>query len=188
MKPLNLCILILLSYTGFGFAQSSATGIYYVDSDVLDVRLAPNTNAQLASQLKKGQKVKVFEVESNWARISEYYDGSIEGKAGKVAMWVDYLNISRASTKQPKGTDLKPELLEDALKASDDFSSHKDALVSISKKLIESGKCSVAEFKSLGGWVRSTMHRPKMVYFTYCGGLSASNILYYDLTTGKIFK
>lgn len=187
MKACCLILWVLVAYTGIAFAEPTETGFYYVDSALLDVRLGPNLDAPVSNRLKKGQKIKVFDVENGWARISEYYDGSIEGQPGKVAMWVNYLNISKA-TRRDNANQFSMSQLEDALKASDDFDRNKDALLKVSKKLIESGRCSLAEFKSLGGWVRSTTHRPKVIYFTYCGGLSANNRIYFDLSKDEIFR
>jgi len=75
-----------------------------------------------------------------------------------------------------------------ALKLSDDFSTYQDIFISISDKLIKTGKCSLSEFAEMGGWVRSQNHKPKPIYFTYCGGMHRNNRIYINVVTGETFK
>lgn len=76
------------------------TGIYYVNSDSLNVRLAPNIQGKKTNTLYKRQKVDVYEISDGWARISDYYDGSLEGLHGQVARWVygEYLSKNKPKT------------------------------------------------------------------------------------------
>jgi len=76
----------------------------------------------------------------------------------------------------------------DAIKSSDDFSTYQDVFISVSEKLVNSGKCSLPELKEMGGWVRSQIHNPKPIYFTYCGGMHRNNRIYVDVVSGKTFK
>ncbi len=63
-------------------------GDYYVSSEKLNVRLDASRGGLITNTLYKHQKVKVFEFKNGWARISDYYDGTIEGLSGNVARWV----------------------------------------------------------------------------------------------------
>ena len=79
-------------------------------------------------------------------------------------------------------------VIENAIKASDDFGTYKNAFLTATSTLIENGTCTVAEFKEMGGWVRSQAHKPKSVYFMYCGGMTVRNRIYLDVNNGKIFR
>lgn len=79
-------------------------------------------------------------------------------------------------------------LIEDAIKSSDDLSTYQDVFISASEKLINSGKCSLSEFKEMGGWVRSQNYKSKPIYCTYCGGMHRNNRIYVDVVSGETFK
>ena len=70
------------------------TGRAYVTADRLNVRLAPELSGKIADVLHHGQKVDVLELQGQWARISRYYDGSIEDLSGGVARWVAIEHLS----------------------------------------------------------------------------------------------
>ena len=78
--------------------------------------------------------------------------------------------------------------VQEAVERSDDFQIYRDVFTSTSQKLISSGRCRLNDFKAWGGWMRSTHHHSKPVYFTYCGGTHSSNRLYIDAETGKVFR
>jgi hypothetical protein len=74
---------------------------YYVASDVLNVRLCPATTCPITNRIYRQQKVEVFEIRGEWARITEYYDAASERlefpqlSEETVARWV----IQRALSK-----------------------------------------------------------------------------------------
>lgn len=74
----------------FGAAQTERKliGKVYVTADRLNVRLSPSPSGKVTNVLDRGQGLDVLEVKNGWARISRYYDGSIEGVRGEVARWV----------------------------------------------------------------------------------------------------
>jgi len=187
MKKLTLAICFAFLTITFAHAETTFPGDYYVTSDKLNIRLAPNKNGKVTNTLYKRQKVEVFEVKDGWARITHYYDGSVEGLSGEVARWVfaEYLSANRPA--EEKVTNLNSPVAR-AIKSSDDFSKYQSVFVSASDQLIKSGKCSLGDFKEMGGWWRSTNHKPKPVYFTYCGGMTRSNRIYLDAATGKTFR
>jgi hypothetical protein len=126
-------------------------------------------------------------VHSGWARISKYYDGSVEGASGRVARWVsaDYLS----PTKPKSAVSTVPETpLERVLINSDDYKRYKSQFVSASKKLIDQGRCALGDFKENGGWAKSASQRARPVYFVYCGGFTRENRIYLDASTGDIFR
>ena len=167
--------------------SSKAVDDYYVTSEKLNVRLAPNKTGKITNTLYMRQKVEVFQVKDGWARISRYYDGGIEGLSGDVARWVfaKYLSTNRPAEEQE--TNLNSPVAK-AIKSTDDFSKYQKLFVSASEELIKSGNCSLGDFTEMGGWWRSTNHKPKPVYFTYCGGMTISNRIYLDTVTGKTFR
>ncbi len=159
---------------------------YYVTSSSLNVRLAPNINGKATSVIYKRQKVTVFEMKDGWARVSRYYDGRVEGESRSVARWVFAKYLSKTRPKEETLNVDSP--VARAIKSSDDFSRYQNVFVSVSEKLIKSGRCTLADFKDMGGWWKSTRHQPQPVYFTYCGGMHTSKRIYLNAKTKAIFK
>lgn len=54
--------------------------------------------------------------------------------------------------------------------------------------LVMDGRCTLAEMKEYGGWVRSSNSRPLPVFFIYCGGSRIGNRIYLDARTGRIYQ
>ena len=187
MKKFTLAIFLVLFAIAFAHAGATSPGDYYVTSNKLNVRLAPNKQGKVTNTLYKREKVEVFEVKDSWARISRYYDGGIEGMSGSVARWVfaKYLSSNRPAEEKVAN---RNSSVAKAIKSSDDFSKHQGVFVSVSEQLIKAGKCSLGDFKEMGGWWRSTNHKPKPIYFTYCGGMTKSNRIYLNASNGKTFR
>lgn len=87
---------------GVALAQASTPGAYYVKEGVLEERLAPSSTATITNRIYLRQRVEVLEVKGEWARISKYYDGSVEGKSAQVARWVLASGLSASQPKEPK--------------------------------------------------------------------------------------
>ncbi len=76
-----------------------------------------------------------------------------------------------------------------AVGQSDDYDKYKISFMEAAEKLIKSGRCTVADFEQIGGWVKSSAtFKDRPVYFTYCGGMTRSDRLYLDASTGEIFQ
>lgn len=76
-----------------------------------------------------------------------------------------------------------------AVSQSDDYSKHEKAFIDASKELLKNEKCSLNEFEEMGGWMKSTTtYKEEPVYFTYCGGMTISNRIYVNASTGTIFQ
>ncbi|MBW1722536.1 MAG: SH3 domain-containing protein [Deltaproteobacteria bacterium] len=186
-KKFRSIMLILLVSITTTYSMAASSKDYYVSSNKLNVRLAPNKNGKITNTLYKGQKVEVFEIKNGWARISRYYDGRREGVSGKVARWVfaKYLSVNRIADNKTINNNSPIAM---AIKSSDDFAKYQSVFINASERLIRSGQCTLEDFKEMGGWVRSTKHKPNPVYFTYCGGMNKSNRIYLNAATGKIFR
>ncbi|QQX81104.1 SH3 domain-containing protein [Shewanella sp. KX20019] len=180
-----LSITIALFFVGGVYAEATKAGDYYVSANRLSVRLAPSTSGSITNTLNRKQKVEVFEVKNGWARVSKYYNGSVEGKSGQVARWV---SAKYLSTTRPTDNFTSNTKLEKAIKNSDNYSLYRNNFIKLSDKLIKQGKCNLADYTEMGGWVRSTTHKPKPIYFTYCGGFSKSNKVYINAKTGRILN
>jgi hypothetical protein len=187
MKKVTVAIFIASFTISLAHAEATSPGDYYVTSNKLNVLLAPNKTGKITSTIYKRQKVEVFQVKGGWARVSRYYDGGVEGLSGEVARWVfaKYLSTNRPAEEQVANLNSP---VAKAIKSSDDFSKYQSVFISASEKLIKSGKCSLGDFKEMGGWWRSTNHNPKPVYFTYCGGMTISNRIYLNAATGSTFR
>lgn len=164
--------IVVLAFTlfcsGAAFAQATKPGTYYVKESVLEERLAPSSTGSITNRIYRRQKVDVFELKDGWARVSKYYDGSVEGKNGQVARWVSASGLSASQPKElahPKvatdpriAKDAIPKVGEGGLTEQDIQILYKGAL-----KFLNSGQCSRIEFadKSVG---------KANTYYVNCGG------------------
>ncbi len=176
-------ILLILSLHTAG--DNLKPGSYYVSADRLSVRLGPDLNAKITNTLDKQQKVQVFEASNGWARISKYYDGSSENQKGKVARWVSsqYVSVNMPNDDSVLTAESP---LEKSIKDSDDYVKHRNIFLKVSKRLVNSGRCNVEDYKTNSGWTRSSNHKNKAVYFTYCGGFLKRNRIYIDAKNGSL--
>ena len=190
------------------FAAASAPGQYVVTASTLNVRLAPQMNGQTSSRLGRGQVVDVLEVRDGWARISNYFDGAGEGLSGDVARWVYAVHLSiKPAEARPAAKPAKKKVIEylpaqpppgeeiivsasilEAISSSDDLPKYQSTFAWVSARLVDTGTCKVSDFRDIGGWWRSTDHKPRPVYYTYCGGGSNSNRIFVDTSTGETFR
>ncbi|WP_126976330.1 hypothetical protein [Frigidibacter oleivorans] len=80
------------------------------------------------------------------------------------------------------------EISVTGIENSDDVSKYEAQFTAAANSLIAERRCSAEDFEEMGGWVKSTTHRDKPIYFTYCGGMTADNRIYLDVSTGAIFR
>ena len=158
-----------------------ASFVAYVNVEKTDEYLAPTATAKITNTLYLGQKVDVFEEQKGFSRVSKFYDGKIEGKSGQVARWVISATLSKTPVTKPVVQ--ANTALEKAISGSDDFTKYKVKFTALSQKLLDSGKCSLADFKEQGGWWRSSTPN---LYFTYCGGMSLNNKIYINIDKNTI--
>lgn len=163
-----------------GSAETIRTGAALVTADRLNVRLAPSPSGKITNVLDRGQKVNVLEVRGEWARISRYYDGSIEGVSGGVARWVSIRYLSHSEYFKMALSNS----LEIALSNSDDFRKYRSTFLGAAKQLVSQRRCTVKDFEEWGGWIRSATHGWPL-YFTFCGGAHISNRIYLNVRSGR---
>ncbi|MDG2958812.1 SH3 domain-containing protein [Exercitatus varius] len=150
----------------------------YVKTDTTFEYLSPSKKAKVTNTLRIGQKVEVFEEKNGFARVSKFYNGDSEGVSGEVARWVPISDLSLKNEKPDVKTNTE---LEKVIASSDDFHLYKDKFVAHSQALIDKGKCSITDFKEMGGWLKSTS-RGQYSYFTYCGGFTLQHKVYIDIS------
>ena len=161
-------VAIALAVPGGSFAQASKPRAYYVKEAALEERLAPSASGSVTNRIYRRQKVEVFEVKDGWARVSKYYDGTVEGKSGQVARWVLASGLSSlqpAELPQPAAPsdpriakDALPKVGEHGLNEQDIQILYKGAL-----KVLNSGKCSRVEYGDKSTSKANT-------YYVNCGG------------------
>jgi hypothetical protein len=99
---------------------------------------------------------------------------------------------SQATTSPPTlgSSSATPSLdqLETAIRHSDDYTLYRDAFLKAAATLAERNPSSLRYVREHGGWVRSTTHKTRPVYFTYTGGPHVGNRIYLDAATGRLFK
>lgn len=135
---------------------------------------------------------------SQSAELKQLHDDAVVTLAAKKQETADRIASDRAaaaaeareSTAKAREAAAKAhaEAAEGAIQSSDDFQLHKGGFLKATSTLIDNGTCTLADFREMGGWVRSQSHKPKPVYFTYCGGMTVSNRIYLDVSNGKVFR
>lgn len=94
--------------------QLFGANTHYVNTATLKVRNAPNSKAYHSYSIYKNHKVKVYEVQDSWARISSYKTSTKDGKLVKTAKWVhaDFLTplYKEQEKVAPKVEVKKPEV------------------------------------------------------------------------------
>lgn len=199
MKQLLLCFAIVL-VAGSAMAETDM----WVTADRLSRRTCPDTKCGVVGQLFFREKATILEQRNGWARISKYYDASCRnglseyvdsGNAscdpangitdGQFAEWVA---IAHLASERPPDPAKGASGLAALVGGSDDYRIYKEAFVAAASKLISSGECKEADFKEMGGWMKSTTHRDRPVYFTYCGGMHVRNRIYLDAASGRTFR
>ena len=181
-----VAMLIAISTASTAFAEARSPGGFVVSADSLNVRQAANQTGKVTGKLYQQEKVEVFEVKNGWARISEYYDEKVNGIPTKVARWVSASHLSAPRPTGKKATANSP--IVNAIKSSDDLAMHQDFFVRVSEELIHSGECKLSDFEDIGGWWRSVDHKPRPVYYTYCGGSINNHRVYVNTATGTTFR
>lgn len=176
----------------------------WVTVDNLNRHTCPMPTCGVVGALKFREKATILEEQSGWARITKYYDAlcvngisqyvdsgnrKCESSNGinkdQFAEWVTSKYLSPNRPEDPAAHAPANYAL---VKGSDDFRIYKDAFAKAADKLIASGKCSAGDFREMGGWMKSSNHRSKPIYFTYCGGMRSSNKVYLDAATGEITR
>lgn len=150
----------------------------YVKANTTFEYLYPSLDAKVTNTLRIGQKVDVLEEKNGFARVSKFYNGDSEQVSGEVARWVILKDLSLKNEKPNVETNTE---LEKAISSSDDFHLYKDKFVAHSQALIDRGRCTITDFKEMGGWLKSTS-RGANSYFTYCGGSSIQHKVYIDIS------
>ena len=176
----------------------------WVTVDNLNRRTCAASTCGVVGVLKFREKATILEEKAGWARISKYYDAScVNGvsqyvdssnrkcvpsngiKNGRLAEWVASKYLSSTRPADPAANAPASYAL---VKGSDDFRVYKDTFAKAADKLIASGKCSAGDFREMGGWWKSSNHKSKPIYFTYCGGMHISNKVYLNAANGKIMR
>lgn len=166
-----LPFLTSLSFLSYGYDA-------YVKTNTTFEYLYPSLSSKITNTLRIGQKVEVLEEKNGFARVSRFYNGDSEQVSGEVARWVALKDLSLKN--ETPNIEINTEL-EKAISSSDDFHLYKDKFISHSQSLINKGKCTIADFKEMGGWLKSTSGGINS-YFTYCGGSSIQNKVYIDIS------
>ncbi len=194
--------------TEAGKQEQAATPVsskkLWVTSERLNRRTCPSTDCGVVGQYFFRGAADDFERRNGWVRVSKYYDAAcLDGRSqyvdsgnnqcvpkngiseGKFAEWV---SASYLSEKRPPDPAANAKDAEALIAGSDDFARYRTAFAKAAQSLIEKRQCSEKDFREMGGWVKSSNHRNKPIYFTYCGGATIANRLYLNAATGEVFR
>lgn len=196
---MTVLAVLLAGATSIAWADSKM----WVTSDRLDRRTCPSTQCGAVGQLYFREAATVLEVKGKWSRITKPYSASCTAgqsdyvdrgnKAcvpangivnGMFAEWVESKYLSAKRPADPgEGASGDAALVKD----SDDFRIHQAVFAKAARQLINAGTCTETDFKEQGGWMKSTSKGPS-TYFAYCGGMTVSNRIYLDVSTGETFR
>ncbi len=141
-------------------------GSYFVRDDIVEVRLGPSRSTVVTNRIYRRQHVEVQEIQGQWARISPYYDGRIEGVSGQVARWVPVSALSSDLPAELAQPDLPrdprieglPKVGENGLTRRDVETLYRGAVY-----FLETGKCLKINYGDKSISRRDT-------YYVNCGG------------------
>lgn len=175
----------------------------WVSADRANRRTCPSTECGVVGQLFFREVAAILEERAGWVRITKYYDGSCV--AGR-SEYVDSGNAACSPANGFDGTNFAEWVSKDLLVASrpadpaasasgtalliagsDDFRLHEAAFVAAADKLIGDGTCTAANFREMGGWMKSMNNKTEPVYFTYCGS-GGSDRIYLNAATGRTYR
>jgi len=167
MKKVSI-LLLAIFFTHPAFAKELKIGTYFVKETVLEERLAPNPKGKVTNRIYLKQKVDVLEIKGDWARVSKYYDGKVEGKNGQVARWVLIKGLSTTQPPDLAQPSIKsdPRILKDAIpKVGENGLNESDIkiLYKGATKFLNSRQCANVEYGD-----KSTS-KPN-TYYINCGG------------------
>lgn len=174
-------------------------GKFWVTTQYADRHSCPSEKCGIVGRLFFREAAIPVETKDGWVRITKLYDASCQngesqyvdkGNAactaangitnGQLAEWVKESQLSASRPADPAATASADESI---VADSDDFTQHRAAFVKVARDLIASGRCTAGDFKEQGGWVKSVNQRDEPVYFTYCGGMTATNKIYMNAET-----
>ena len=167
---LKYIVLFTILVPFLAYADATSPGYYYVTADSLNVRLAPDSKAKITNKLYRQQKLNVFEVKGEWARISKYYSGIKERVTGEVARWVSAQYLSNSLPKDKNQPNLANDPRINGIpKVGQYGATEKDVeiLYAAAKHFLESKKCKKIEYGD-----KSTS-KPN-TYYLNCGGAKKS--------------
>ena len=185
--------------------DTQVIGKLWVTSDRLDRHSCPAATCGIVGQLFFREGATPLEEKDGWVRISEPYAALCENGineyvdvgnnacteengvvGGDFSEWVQRAQLSETRPPDPAETAQADETL---VAYSDDFAQHRDAFTKLAAQLIQEGRCSAADFREQGGFMKSVNEYPdEPVYFTYCGGMHLSNKVYVNAETVQILR
>lgn len=177
----------------------------WVATERLNRRTCASETCGIVGKLFFREGVTPLEEQNGWVRISGHYSASCEGGIneyvdegntacteengivdGSFAEWVEKSYLSQTRQADPAKTAAANETL---VAQSDDFARYRKAFASLAARLIAEGRCSEADLREQGGFMKSVNDYPgQPVYFTYCGGMTLANKVYVNAETGEVLN
>jgi hypothetical protein len=121
----------------------------YVLTDIAEERLGPTPDAAVTNRVHKGQVLTVYEVANGWARVSEYYDGRVEGRGTeRVARWINSHSLGEKAPPKPKALNIPEDSrIPHLTRVAGDGLTDRDVLIlhAAARYYLESGKAKRIE-------------------------------------------
>lgn len=171
----------------------------WVAVDRLNRRTCPSRDCGIVGRAFYRERFEVHERLEGWVRVSEPYDASCrngqseyvdDGNAncsedngivdGQLSEWLfgEHLAVSQPDDPAEGATgDLE------LVAGSDDYRLYASSFAAAARQLIRAGRCTEADFRNTGGWIKSMEYRERPVYFTYCSNTQP----YVNADTGRVW-
>lgn len=167
MKKVSILVFTIF-FTHPVFAKEFKAGTYFINETVLEEHLAPNLKGKVTNRIYRQQKVDVLEIKGNWARVSKYYAGEVEGEKGQVARWVILKGLSTMRPADLAQPNIKsdPRILKDAIPKVGENGLNENNIKILYKgatKFLNSGQCTSIEYGD------KSVSKPN-TYYINCGG------------------
>ncbi len=175
---------------------ASNLGLYYVNADVLKIRLGPSSSYEHSYSMYHKQKTNVYEFKNSWARVSK----SKSNSKWAYAKFLSPVKVDKKTETSKKSTPKKTKkttkkkvtkakknkvdtrLLKYIAK-SDNYEKHSKVFINVSQRLIANRVCKISDFRKTSGWMELSKDE---MYFTYCGGFTKKDKIYINLVTNEI--
>jgi hypothetical protein len=159
LVSLILCVAVSESATAAG------VGSYFVTAPEVEVRLGSDPSAKVTNRLYRGTAVEVMQIRGDWARISKYYDGGVEGLNGRVARWIPAQQVSKQRPSDAAPAEIQNDSRISGLPEPGDGGLTKADIAILyrgAKHFLDSGQCKLIEYGD-----KSTSKANN--YFVNCG-------------------
>lgn len=200
MKTVGVLLLFFIFFPAIAQAET----IMWGNEHLVKLRSCPSSECGRLGSLMFREKTVILQKKDGWARITKYYNGMCENglsafvsegnaactaqngfNAGMVAKWVPLTALALNKPNDPAVNATGDYAL---VGGSDGYNLYKDIFAQTARKLINDKRCTEADFREMGGWIKSSQYLNSPIYFTNCGLALSPVKIYLNTETGDVFN